>query len=280
MLSQSGAFPYVVLLALGVSLIILLMVRQALVRSQAEQPIVIGNGQTMGQREEQDDYFSAIVSPNGTIAVLADGISGLSGGRAASTTAVSTFVKQFLKLEHASDMTGYFTETAALANKEVMQSLKGAQGGTTLVAAVISDGLLYWGAVGDSLLRIFRNGEFIDVNSKHTLESVLEERYASGDISREEALGSPMRKQLVNYLGYEAFKNIEIGSEPIRLLKRDKVILCSDGIYNTLTEIELEDILTKPLSPYDAAQEIIAAIEEKKLKHQDNATIVILEKGW
>lgn len=39
----------------------------------------IGNGQTIGAREEQDDYFATVNMPFGLLAVLADGISGLSG---------------------------------------------------------------------------------------------------------------------------------------------------------------------------------------------------------
>jgi serine/threonine protein phosphatase PrpC len=282
MLVQQDWVPYKIVMAFAFSVFILLLIRQSLMRARVQpQPkIQIGNGQTIGKREEQDDYFSTIISPNGMIAVLADGISGLSGGRLASTTAVSTFVKEFLKLDNLTDIPAYFTKTAGLSNTEIIRSLRGVQGGTTLVAIIITDGVLHWGAVGDSLIRIYRNGEFVDVNHKHTLEAVLEARYVSGEISKDEALENPMKNQLVNYLGYEAFKNIEIGVEPVRLLKRDKIMLCSDGVTNTLTEVELEHILSKPLSAYDAAQEIIDAIEDKQLKHQDNATVVILEKGW
>lgn len=88
-----------------------------------------------------------------------------------------------------------------------------------------------------------------------------------------------MRKRLINYLGFEGFKSMEIG-EPISLKKGDKIILCTDGVYNSLTELELCEILEKPLSPNDAAEEIINRIDAKRLKHQDNATIIILEKLW
>ncbi len=278
---QHEWLPYVIVWACACTLVVLFRIRRGLLHQDNAVPkIEIGNGQTIGAREEQDDYFSTFVSPHGTIAVLADGISGLSGGRAASTAAVTTFVKQFLKLEHIRELPEFFTTAAAASNAEIMHTLKGAQGGTTLVAVVVEDGNLHWGAVGDSLIKIFRNGDFIDVNQKHILESVLEERFVSGEITRDEALESPMKNHLVNYLGYEGFKNIEIGTEPVRLQKRDKVILCSDGVYNTLTEVELEDILSKPISAYDAAEEIIEAIERKQLTHQDNATVVILEKGW
>lgn len=54
----------------------------------------------------------------------------------------------------------------------------------------------------------------------------------------------------------------------------------SDGIYDALTEVEMEKILSQQAPPYDLAQSMIKAVEQKRLKNQDNATIVILEKTW
>lgn len=71
---------------------------------------------------------------------------------------------------------------------------------------------------------------------------------------------------------------MEIGREAIKLNKGDKVCLYSDGVYNSLTEVEMERILSQKIAPYDIAQEIIEAVEQKRLKNQDNATIVILER--
>lgn len=58
------------------------------------------------------------------------------------------------------------------------------------------------------------------------------------------------------------------------------MILISDGVYDTLTEVELEKILFQNISSHDAAEQIIDAVESKQKANQDNATILILEKGW
>jgi serine/threonine protein phosphatase PrpC len=279
-MEEQQLVPYLIVLAFITSLLLLFYARQLLLNRDARPGIRIGNGQTIGRREEQDDYFSTATTLNGTIAVLADGISGLANGRMASTIAVTTFIREFLKLDNFNDMQFFFTKASRLSNTEILRNLKGTRGGTTLVAAIISDDYLYWGAVGDSIIMIFRGGEFIYINQKHILESVLEDRYLAGEITKDEALDNPMRNRLINYLGYEGFKNIEICKEPIPLNKGDKVILCSDGVYNSMTEMELEKILSKNISPYDAAQEIIEAVEYKRLRNQDNATVIILENGW
>ncbi|TQK62581.1 serine/threonine protein phosphatase PrpC [Brevibacillus sp. AG162] len=277
---QQGAIPYLVVLGVIIAITLLFRLRAALIRQEMNPVIQIGNGQTIGRREEQDDYFSTATSSHGTIAVLADGISGLANGRLASTLAVTTFIREFTKLDNPKHMSLFFSRAASLANSEILQALRGSRGGTTLVAGVIVEDKLYWGAVGDSIITVFRNGEFIPINQKDIYESVLEARFLSGEITKDEALEHPQKKQLINYLGYENFQNIEIGREPFPLEKGDKVILCSDGVYDTLTEMELEQILFQKIAAHDAADQIIEAVESKQKANQDNATILILEKGW
>ncbi|AWX57725.1 MULTISPECIES: PP2C family serine/threonine-protein phosphatase [Brevibacillus] len=277
---QQGAIPYLVVLGVIIAITLLFRLRAALIRQEKNPVIQIGNGQTIGRREEQDDYFSTATSSHGTIAVLADGISGLANGRLASTLAVTTFIREFTKLDNPKHTSLFFSRAASLANSEILQALRGSRGGTTLVAGVIVEDKLYWGAVGDSIITVFRNGEFIPINQKDIYESVLEARFLSGEITKDEALEHPQKKQLINYLGYESFQNIEIGREPFPLEKGDKVILCSDGVYDTLTEMELEQILFQNIAAHDAADQIIEAVESKQKANQDNATILILEKGW
>ncbi|MED1946780.1 MULTISPECIES: PP2C family serine/threonine-protein phosphatase [Brevibacillus] len=277
---QQGAIPYLIVLGVIIAITLLFRLRAALIRQEMNPVIQIGNGQTIGRREEQDDYFSTATSSHGTIAVLADGISGLANGRLASTLAVTTFIREFTKLDNPKHMSLFFSRAASLANSEILQALRGSRGGTTLVAGVIVEDKLYWGAVGDSIITVFRNGEFIPINQKDIYESVLEARFLSGEITKDEALEHPQKKQLINYLGYENFQNIEIGREPFPLEKGDKVILCSDGVYDTLTEMELEQVLFQNIAAHDAADQIIEAVESKQKANQDNATILILEKGW
>ncbi|ATP42409.1 serine/threonine protein phosphatase [Solibacillus sp. R5-41] len=273
--------PYLIVFVCIIVIVILLIIRNIVSNKVEIRKIEIGNGQTIGRREEQDDYFSSVESNNGTIAVLADGISGLANGRMASTVAVTTFIQEFLKLNKLENMESFFKKTAVLSNNTIVQNLNGSNGGTTLVAAVIDEqGYLHWGAAGDSILSIFRNGEFIAVNQKHIFESVLKEKYVSGEITKLEVQENPLKKRLVNYLGYEGFKNLDIGNKPIQLKKGDKVCLFSDGVSDSLTEVEMEMIFTQHSQPYNIAQNIIKAVEQKRLKNQDNATIVILEKKW
>ena len=273
-----GIEAYIIVFGVIILLSLLFIMRKNYTHHVGKLSVKVGNGQTIGRRKEQDDYFSTASNSNGTIAVLADGISGLKNGRMSSTVAVNTFIQEFLKLEQLGNIELFFQKTAIQSNNEIVHQLKGTSGGTTLVAALIDQqDYLHWAAVGDSVITIFRDGEFITVNQKQTFETVLTERYLSGEISEAEVQGNPFKKRLINYLGYEEFKNVEIGRDPTKLKKGDKVCLYSDGVYNSLTEMEMERLLTQKLPPYDVAQKIIEAVEQKRLKNQDNATIVILE---
>lgn len=273
--------PYIIALIFIVVLIFLLIIRGILAQKMEKGKIYIGNGQTIGRRDEQDDYFSTAETAHGTIAVLADGISGLANGRMASTIAVTTFIEEFKKLGSLNQLQDFLKKAAMSSNHMIVENLNGSNGGTTLVTAIIdNDGYLHWGAVGDSVITIFRNGEFLGINQKHIFESVLTERYIAGEISQLEVQENPLKKRLINYLGYAGFKNLDTGNNPIQLHKGDKVCLFSDGIYDALTEVEMEKILSQQAPPYDLAQNIIKAVEQKRLKNQDNATILILEKIW
>lgn len=238
--------------------------------------LLIGNAQTIGRRQEQDDYFSSLVTSIGTMAVIGDGISGLKHGRMASTLAVTVFGKEFLKLDDPRDIIDYFHHAAWMSNRGILEQLGGAHGGTTLVVAVVSANRLHYAAVGDSMILLFRDGEFMALNSRHTLETVLEAKYLSGEITREEVTNNPQRNQLINYLGYEGFKSMEIG-DPIAVLPDDIIILCSDGVYDALTEVDMEQILMKKLSPQESAEQMIECVERKSYKHQDNATVIIMQ---
>lgn len=279
---EGKLLSYLIVLIFVAIFLGLLIIRNVLVKKSKEsRKIEIGNGQTIGRRDEQDDYFSTAETQNGTIAVLADGISGLANGRMASTIAVTTFIQEFKKLNSLANIQGFFKETARVSNHMIVENLQGSNGGTTLIAAIIDEqGFLHWGAVGDSVITILRNGEFIAVNQKHIFESVLKERYIAGEISQLEIEENPFKKRLINYLGYEGFKKLDTGISPIKLNTGDKVCLMSDGIHDTLTEVELEKYVSQSISPQEIAQSIIEAVEEKRLKNQDNATIIILEKTW
>lgn len=208
----------------------------------------IGNAQIIGTREKQDDSFATSIQDYGVMGIVADGIGGYINGNLASQIAVESYLDEFEKRDVTDNLNYFFQKTAVLANERIRDEFGEAKGGTTVVAVVLIEDKMYWTSVGDSNIAVFRNGRLIEVNRKENVKNWLEDQYRAGAIGKEEALGSPMDKRLVNYVGYDGFKKADESDRPIFLKKKDKVLIYSDGV-ETLSQIELESILGKRKMP-------------------------------
>lgn len=268
--------PYFVVPLSVVLVVILLIFRTKLKNVRAFPTVSIGNAQYIGTRGEQEDSFGTAENNNYLLSVVADGMGGYSNGKLASNIAVNAFVKEFTSALDLHPVENFFVNTANLCNRAVLDRAKGKRMGSTLIATIVAEGCLYWASIGDSAIMLFKDGELINLNKKHVYKAVLEDRYISGKISEEQLINDPMKKRIYSYIGAEILKDVEINEKPVRLRTGDKVILCTDGVYNSLPEIELEGILSKSINPQDTAEEIIEAIKAKNYAKQDNATVIVL----
>jgi serine/threonine protein phosphatase PrpC len=268
--------PYYVLLAAVLLTVILLIIRSKLNNVRVYPRVLIGNAQYIGTREEQEDSFATVENNSYILSVLADGMGGYANGRLASNIVVDTLVQEFNSILDIHPIESFFVNAANTCNRAVLDKAKGKRMGSTLVSAIVSDGCLYWASIGDSAIVLFKDGELINLNKKHLYKEVLESKFISGEISEKQLLNDPMKKRLYSYIGIEVLKDIETSKKPIKLRVGDKVLLCSDGVYNTLSEIEMESILRKPIHPINIAEEIIDAIKAKNYLRQDNATVIVL----
>jgi serine/threonine protein phosphatase PrpC len=275
MIRQLSDNPYLVMASFGVVLLVLVHIRRLLSSAAHQQEILIGNAQAKGKRAEQEDSFATVTNTQGTLAVLADGMGGYAEGKCASRIVTRTFVEQF-SLGEIDSIPQLFQRTSLLCNQKIMEIGKALKSGSTLAAVVIATGQLYWVAVGDSAVIMYRGGELRNLNKKHIFQTMLEEQYQSGKITKDEMLRSPKRKRLTSFLGNDGFREIALNRQAIKLFPGDKIILCSDGVYNSLTELELEKILVLNLGPQAAAEKIVNKIIAKNYANQDNATIIIL----
>jgi serine/threonine protein phosphatase PrpC len=234
----------------------------------------VGNAQTIGTREKQDDSFATSVREYGIMGIVADGIGGYLNGNLASRITVDTFLDEFEKRDVTENLTYFFQKSAMLSNERIRDEFGETKGGTTAVSVILKQDKLFWTSVGDSNISVFRGGRIIPVNRKENVKNWLEDRYYAGSAKKEEVLSSQSDTRLVNYLGYDGFKKADESDRPIFLKKKDKVLLYSDGV-EVLGQIELENILSKNMSAQKTADTIIEAINAKKKNKKDNATILI-----
>ena len=258
------------------------------VRQTQEEPapgIYVGKVHDIGRRSSQQDSFGISSDGQrlddggkGIFAIVADGMGGLKNGGAVSALVTMTMMQAF------DVMSGQVSPDQALlgmlgeANERVNDMLKpSGQGksGSTVVAAIIRERMLYWIAVGDSHIYLYRNGALMQINRDHVYSVVLDEMAARGEISSREAAQNPQRKALTSFIGMGRIEKIDRNIRPLTLQKKDRVLLMTDGVFGTLSEEELTAAMKLPVA--ESSEAIHQMIRQKNAAAQDNYTALILE---
>lgn len=236
------------------------------------------NAQHIGSREEQQDAFifsdffkKSQIEKYGYMAVLADGMGGMKNGALAGQLTVRAFDDTYKQL-HEMEPLEAMISAAKSANEQVKQ-IEGA--GATLCGVVIKDWYLNWISVGDSHIYLYRNGSIKRLNKEHNYSAVLDKLVECGKISREEAETNVKRQALTSYIGIEDLKEIDYNSEKIPLMSGDSIVLCSDGLYRGLAPQQIARILKNAAE--DVAEEMVRKVLKKKIKNQDNITVLIID---
>jgi serine/threonine protein phosphatase PrpC len=208
--------------------------------------------------------------------VLADGAGGHGGGDVASRLAVQTLLSGFSMApsESATDLARLVRQTnQAILNGRIKNTVM-EQMHTTIVCLVIdlSDGRTHWVHSGDSRLYWFRNRRLVDRTRDHSLVQSL---VNAGMLEESKTRGHPQRSILHSALGRDDAE-LELASSSFapRMLGNDAFLLCSDGVWEHVTD----DVLESLLSTADSPQSWVAGIGEaiagatRSLATHDNYT--------
>lgn len=239
--------------------------------------ILIGNDQDPGARKDQQDSFgisnAETIAKTGLLAVVADGMGGLSNGAEYSKVAVQAALQSFNTEKPEKSDEATMLRILKRARDAVSDAgLTG--GGTTFIAVLIRNQQLHFVSVGDSRICLMRNGGMIQLNREHVYGRELDDLALNGVLSEEEALQDRQRSAITSYLGKADEVDVDRNINAIPLFSGDKVVLMSDGVYNYLPEAELAELLMQ--KPMKAATAVKNAILAKKNPHQDNLTIIVL----
>lgn len=240
--------------------------------------VAIGNSQDRGARDYQEDSFgfssldSATVSRYGFTAIVSDGMGGLSCGDRVSAYTVSAMLEKNICADgfppHVS-----FTRRIREINKCVADS--GIGGGCTAAAVLCTKSGIYWCSVGDSRIYLYRGGSLCSLTEDSDYHNVLFDQVISGDMSCTQASSDPQKDSLAHYIGYKGEVTPDVNIRPFIPQKGDRILICSDGVYNALSNEELSRSLL--LHAHEAAQDIMSRIMLKNYSNQDNYTSVVLE---
>lgn len=234
----------------------------------------------VGRREYQQDSLGRcpVLGGRGMLAVVADGMGGLSGGEKVSQKIVLDVLSMGQQLQ-AEQVNGALRQMLAQVTDNVNRML-GPDGlyksGSTVVAVLVCGQKLQWIAVGDSRIYLVRQGYANQLNRDHNLLQTWMPDILAGRMTMEEALRNPDGRKLTSFIGMGQLKYVDASIAPVELERGDRIVLMTDGVYDVISEERLSVILRQYPNVEQAAAEIKRVIKEANSPHQDNYTALIL----
>ena len=191
------------------------------------------------RKENQDTYR---IARNGGVCVVCDGMGGAAGGRIASTLAAETYVAELDKVlkpdmtpEQLREASSY---AVAMANQAVenraTEDAELSNMGTTLVSAIAYEGGTVITNIGDSRAYYITEAGITRITKDHSL---VESMVDHGDITADEARHNPNRNLITRALGRDTNAACDGYIRPME--KGDYILLCTDGLVNTVTDQEM-----------------------------------------
>jgi PPM family protein phosphatase len=240
----------------------------------------------IGRRKNQQDAYgfsdfedTLFIDHGGVLAVVCDGIGGLEKGDEASRLAVKTLLGCYMAKTVDEMIPEALDKAVNMANWEVNDLAKqtGNDGnvGTTLVAAVVYQDELFWRSAGDSRIYLQRGDQLTQLSRDHTYAQELAQNQEANEMSPEDIVNHPDGNALVSYLGVGENMDVDQNKRPVKLQSGDVLLMCTDGVYNALSDAEMIEALQHP-NAMKGALALQHKTLDKQLINQDNLTAIVL----
>lgn len=228
------------------------------------------------RKTNQDAVKTGYFSENAVWMVVCDGMGGANGGNVASQLAVEKISEQIAAFDwqHATETTVknlmisaiYSANVTVFDLAEEEKELMGM--GTTVVAAVVLNGVAHIAHAGDSRAYYISSGTMQQLTTDH---SMVQELVNSGELTLQEAQSHPRKNIITRALGVESGINIDY--RECEMEENSILLLCTDGLTNYVPdETILKIALNTPFT--DLAEQLIDAAKEGG--GGDNITVAVL----
>ncbi|MDH5293016.1 MAG: protein phosphatase 2C domain-containing protein, partial [Acidimicrobiia bacterium] len=196
--------------------------------------------------------------------VVADGMGGHVGGEIASRIAIDAAVAA----------EGSVSDRIAAANHAILAEVGtrpelAGMGTTMTMLEGHPDGQGWIGHIGDSRAYLLRDGTLSQITEDHT---IVTEYLRTGKITEDQAADHPQRHMLTRALGL--VHGVDVDTIPLLLRPGDRVLLCSDGVNNMLTDQEIADALGAATAE-EAAWELVE--RANRAGGHDNVTALVVD---
>ena len=228
------------------------------------------------KREINEDYIFTSGTPVGNLPnlfIVADGMGGHRAGDYASQHTVDKVVEVIKRINMEKDPENIMQRAIDEANAYIYK-LSREDGalfgmGTTLVMATCRDNLVTIANVGDSRLYIV-NDFITQITTDHSL---VEEMVNMGGIDREAARTHPDKNIITRAVGVKEYVLVDFFE--VHIGEREKLLLCTDGLTNMLSDDEIHHIIAGSSDIDEAGRKLIDAANENG--GRDNIAVVLVE---
>jgi PPM family protein phosphatase len=219
------------------------------------------------RRRNEDAY---VVQP--PLFAVADGMGGAQAGEIASRIAASV-------LRDSPGGSGTDTVAALIkeANRRVYEAAASDEArsgmGTTITAALVEEGAVHIGHVGDSRAYLVRDAMLEQLTDDHSLVAEL---VRSGRLSPEEAGVHPQRSVITRALGTDP--DVDVDTFTIEAKPGDVFMICSDGLTSMVDDPRILELVEQNRASLDKTGKALVDAANRG-GGEDNITIVAFEIG-
>jgi len=230
------------------------------------------------KREHNEDAF--LCDENLGLYIVADGMGGANAGEVASKAVVEvlpSMLKEKLKEIDNSDRRSLRRALVEIVRtlssnlferSQDVSSLKGL--GTTAIALFIKNKTCFLVYSGDSRAYLLRKNKLIQLSEDQTLVAKL---VSEGIIGPELAKTHPLRNSLDEFVGKEGKINPVVLSR--KLKRKDRWLLCSDGLTKGVSDDEIYEMLNSSKEPGEVCKNLMDAA--LAAGGEDNISIIVVD---
>ena len=229
-----------------------------------------------GGREKNEDRMGYCYTRDAGLFALADGMGGHPEGEVASQIALQTLAALFqrdakptlaepLRFLHEAIIAGHHQLLRYATEKALIDTPR-----TTVVACLMQGNAAYWAHCGDSRLYFVRGDKLIARTRDHSYSELQE------TLSQVVPVGERFnRNVLFTCLGSPG-KPVVDTAGPLLLQPHDRVLLCSDGLWGSVSDAQITELLAaRPIS--DAVPELVELALRNGGAKSDNVTVLTAE---
>jgi serine/threonine protein phosphatase PrpC len=229
-----------------------------------------------GGREKNEDRMGYCYTRDSGLFALADGMGGHPEGEVASQLALQTMAALFqrdakpslkdpLRFLHDAVIAGHHQLLRYATERALIDTPR-----TTIVACVLQGNAAYWAHCGDSRLYLVRGDKLIARTRDHSYSELQEA------LSQVVPIGERFnRNVLFTCLGSPG-KPVVDTAGPMIMQPGDRVLLCSDGLWGSVSDAEITAQLAAH-AIHDAVPELVEQALRNAGAKSDNVTVISVE---